>query len=415
LIHFYKRIQKTCPVFGDVEEDVSPLSLLVSIKPREIMNISQHESDSGYSCSPTLHSVSDTDTQGTISVTDTCAGPEIAPFDDGEQFDESEFRPATEVFSGGDLDFLQQHGTTSSSVSHLARQSLYVKFDPLIGGRPSVMGRPSMAPFKTPAGVESLIDMQSQSPCRRLEETVQETDTTLTTSSSETETLEHGLSVQEAQERDSRLQDFQENLLQREEKLLQLQKDLKVKMDEVGELKEQLKVKMDSEKQMREVVAEYERTISELISDKEKEKSEMEVDVSKMIAEKNQAVEDLQNVEAAFADVHRKYERTKQVVEGFKKNEEQLKAYIEEYKNKLKRQDQKYQLLKEHAEEKLEEANKEIDNISRSQEAEVAKLTALLQKTEMKAKSLEQTVEQKVKENEELTAICDELIAKVGS
>ena len=54
------------------------------------------------------------------------------------------------------------------------------------------------------------------------------------------------------------------------------------------------------------------------------------------------------------------------MVEGFKKNEEQLKAYIEEYKNKLKRQDQKYQLLKEHAEEKLEEANKEIDNISRS-------------------------------------------------
>ena len=34
-----------------------------------------------------------------------------------------------------------------------------------------------------------------------------------------------------------------------------------------------------------------------------------------MISEKNQAVEDLQNVEAAFADVHRKYERTKQIVE----------------------------------------------------------------------------------------------------
>ena len=34
------------------------------------------------------------------------------------------------------------------------------------------------------------------------------------------------------------------------------------------------------------------------------------------------------------------------------------------------------------------------------QEAEIAKLTAMLQKTEMKAKSLEQTVEQKAKENE---------------
>lgn len=382
------------------------------------MNISQHESDSGYSCSPTLQSASD-------PAPDTYAGPDIAPFDEGEQFSDSEFRPATEVFSGGDLDFLQQHGNTTSSVSHLARQSLYVKFDPLIGGRPSIMGRPSMAPFKPPAGVESLIDMQSPSPCkktgRKLSETAEEGDISLTPVSSETETtvtpatIEPGLTEEETLEQDSRLQDFQEGLLLREQKLLELQKDLKVKMDEVGELKDQLKVKMDSENQMREVVAEYERTISELISDKEKEKSEMEGDVGRMITEKNQAVEDLQNVEAAFADVHRKYERTKHVVEGFKKNEEQLKAYIEEYKNKLSRQDQKYQLLKEHAEEKLEEANKEIDNISRSQEAEVAKLTALLQKTEMKAKSLEQTVEQKVKENEELTAICDELIAKVGS
>ena len=109
------------------------------------------------------------------------------------------------------------------------------------------------------------------------------------------------------------------------------------------------------------------------------------------------------------------------MVEGFKKNEEQLKSYIEEYKSKLSRQDKKYQLLKEHAEEKLEEANKEIDNISKSQvwselllvvsmsgllkdylfqEAEIAKLSAMLQKTEMKAKSLEITVEQKAKENE---------------
>merc|ERR1719369_2606784 len=82
---------------------------------------------------------------------DTEAGPDIAEFNDGEHFVDSEFRPAHEVFTGGegqlDLDYLQQHGSQSSSVSHLARQSLYVKFDPLIGGRPSVLGRPSMAPY----------------------------------------------------------------------------------------------------------------------------------------------------------------------------------------------------------------------------------------------------------------------------
>merc|ERR1711915_390534 len=177
-----------------------------------------------------------------------------------------------------------------------------------------------------------------------------------------------------------REKEFQEGLLQREQKLMELQKELEIKVSEVDTLKEALNKKLDSENQMKEVVAEYEKTISELISDKEKEKEQLQVDVERMISEKNQAVEDLQNVESAFADVHRKYERTKQVVEGFKKNEEQLKTYIDEYKNKLSRQDQKYQLLKEHAEEKLEEANKEIDNISKSQEAEIAKLTAMLQK-----------------------------------
>ena len=53
--------------------------------------------------------------------------------------------------------------------------------------------------------------------------------------------------------------------------------------------------------------------------------------------------------------------------------------------------------------------------VSRSHEAETARLTAMLKKTEMKVASLERSVEQKVKENEELTAICDELIAKVGA
>ena len=85
------------------------------------------------------------------------------------------------------------------------------------------------------------------------------------------------------------------------------------------------------------------------------------------------------------------------------------------FQAKLRKQDQKYELLKAHAEEKLEEANKEIETTSRSQDAEVAKLTAMLKKTEMKAASLERTVEQRTRENQELTNICDDLIAKVGT
>ena len=49
------------------------------------------------------------------------------------------------------------------------------------------------------------------------------------------------------------------------------------------------------------------------------------------------------------------------------------------------------------------------------QMCEVNGINAASRKAEMKITSLERTVEQKTKENDELTKICDELIAKVGS
>lgn len=146
-----------------------------------------------------------------------------------------------------------------------------------------------------------------------------------------------------------------------------LQRQLTEKTEELERLKKELQVRIESEEQMKQVLKEYEKTISDLIMEKENDKEKLEAEVTAAAAEKQQAVEDLQNVETAFADVHRKYERTKQVVEGFKKNEEQLKQFVEDHKEKLKKQDQKYNMLKAHAEEKLEQANKEIDKISRSQ------------------------------------------------
>jgi len=372
------------------------------------MTSSQNESDSGYS----VTSGSPHSQEGNL---DTEAGPDIGDMELRRSMlepEDEDFRPASEVFGKGgmDLDYLNQHGSGSSSVSHLARQSLYQKFDPLVGGRPSIMGRPSMAPYKAAMGgtedVEEetnsgdLIAMNSPSPTKP------------------TRGVKSSRNKSEAEEDDAaraRELEFQEGLLQRDRRQGQLQEELSTREREIEKLKEELRVRRESEDQMKQVLKEYEKTISELIADKERDKKALEAEVAKMQQEKDQAVEDLQNVEAAFADVHRKYERTKQVVEGFKKNEEQLKHYVAEYKTKLKNQDQRYDLLKAHAEEKLEEANKEIDNISRGQDAEIAKLTALLKKTEMKATSLERTVDQKNRENQELTTICDDLIAKVGT
>merc|ERR1711874_778214 len=132
------------------------------------------------------------------------------------------------------------------------------------------------------------------------------------------------------------------------------------------------------------------------------------------LTERNQIFEDLQAVERAFTDLHRKYERTKEVIAGFKSNEDVLKSSLDDLTNKYQKEEERFEVLKTHAETRLEEANSKISDLQRSKAAEIAKLTALLRKSEMRISSLERSVEQKSRENQELTTICDELIAKVG-
>ena len=59
-------------------------------------------------------------------------------------------------------------------------------------------------------------------------------------------------------------------------------------------------------------------------------------------------------------------------------------------------------------------ANEKLTSLQRSREAEVAKLQAMVRKAEMKISALERAVEEKARENQELTQICDDLIARVG-
>lgn len=73
------------------------------------------------------------------------------------------------------------------------------------------------------------------------------------------------------------------------------------------------------------------------------------------MTERNQIFEDLQAVERAFNDLHRKYERTKEVISGFKSNEDVLKRSLSELTTKYKKEEERYEVLRTHAETKLEE------------------------------------------------------------
>merc|ERR1719300_401984 len=197
--------------------------------------------------------------------------------------------------------------------------------------------------------------------------------------------------------------------------LARLNESVKDKQKEIDQLKLELEQCGESNRQMMIIVEEFEKTIAQLISEKEREQVCNEIARDRIQNERNQILEDLQAVERAFDDLHRKYERTKEVVAGFKTNEDVLKSTVEDLSNRYKKGEERYELLKTHAETKLNEANSRIAEIQRSKSAEIAKLTALLKKSEMRLASLERSLEQKTRENQELTTICDELIGKVGS
>lgn len=59
-------------------------------------------------------------------------------------------------------------------------------------------------------------------------------------------------------------------------------------------------------------------------------------------------------------------------------------------------------------------ANNELLEYRRSYDDEVIRLKATKQKLELQVSSLKITVDQRTKECEELTRICDDLITKVG-
>ncbi|XP_044228679.1 uncharacterized protein tacc2 isoform X2 [Thunnus albacares] len=169
--------------------------------------------------------------------------------------------------------------------------------------------------------------------------------------------------------------------------------------------------------EMRRIVAEYEKTIAQMIGmpeDDQKEKSLSHHTIQQLIMEKDQALADLNSVEKSLADLFRRYEKMKDVLEGFRKNEEVLKKCAQEYLSRVRKEEQRYQALKIHAEEKLDKANSEIAQVRAKAKQEQAAHQASLRKEQMKVDSLERTLEQKNKEIEELTKICDELIAKMG-
>ncbi|KAH8871595.1 Transforming acidic coiled-coil-containing protein 1 [Schistosoma japonicum] len=166
--------------------------------------------------------------------------------------------------------------------------------------------------------------------------------------------------------------------------------------------------------EMKHCITEYDRSLQHMVEEKALSQKEVNVPVADLIKERDEAVEELATIEKAFGDLHRRFEKSKQIIEGFKQNEEALKKSIDEYKSLLQRQERKYLALKKHAEDQLLKVNQDTEGLKQEYETNITRLQASLRISELQVKSLESQLQQKTRENEELTKICDELLSKYG-
>lgn len=193
-----------------------------------------------------------------------------------------------------------------------------------------------------------------------------------------------------------------------------IREEIITKEVEVNDWKSKYEDSRQEVNEMRKIVAEYEKTIAQMIEDEQRNKQSSQQALHAVMADKEAAVADLTSVERSLSDMFRRYETMKSTLEGFKRNEEVLKKCAQEYLTRVKQEEQRYQTLKLHAEEKLDKANEEIAQVRAKASSENTALTASLRKEQTRNESLEHALQQKNQEIEELTKICDELIAKMG-
>ncbi|XP_038196426.1 transforming acidic coiled-coil-containing protein 3 isoform X2 [Arvicola amphibius] len=313
---------------------------------------------------------------------------------------EESFRDPAEVLgTGAEVDYLEQFGTSSFKESAWRKQSLYLKFDPLLKESPQ-------RPMPVVPVTNSEQDADESGSGHPIEGKLVDLDF-----SGAPDVPAPGPPLCVLEPRGLLLTEPTEDVLQYS------QKDLDALVNATQQENLELRSKYEDLNrkylEMGKIMDGFEKIVYKSMEEAEKQKELAEDKIKKVQKERDQLIADLNSMEKSFSDLFKRFEKQKEVIEGYQKNEDSLKKCVEEYIAKIEKEGQRYQALKAHAEEKLNLANEEIAQVRSKAQAEALAFQASLRKAQMQIHSLEKTVEQKTKENDELTRICDDLISKM--
>ncbi|KAG8042398.1 hypothetical protein G9C98_005032 [Cotesia typhae] len=182
----------------------------------------------------------------------------------------------------------------------------------------------------------------------------------------------------------------------------------------VAQLQRQLTHEIQLKDEITAIVDEHEKSISRLVAEREKSRNDLDVEKAFLLRELADTKKHLEASEASFNDVHAKYEKIKQTMTMYNSNEVTLRESLENNVEVMKGLQNRYEQIKLHAAARLDKANQDLEMMRKQHESEIIKLRAMLKKEELKCNSLTEMIDQKTKENKELTKILDDVIARVN-
>ncbi|XP_078079176.1 transforming acidic coiled-coil-containing protein 3-like [Mustelus asterias] len=328
--------------------------------------------------------------------------------------EDEEFRAADQIPAFNqpiEIDYLEQFGHSLFHASALRKQSLYLKFDPLL--RESPVRHVETNSGLTNQATAGILNVETR-PTQHAERSEEMVDiATLITDLQPIINPAADFASVSIPTEDAIIEVLKYSQKDMDAAILAVKEEVSCQEAITLEWKQKYEESLAQCAEMKKIVNEYSEVTFQMMEESGKKSELAKAELEKATEEKQQALKELNSIEKSFSEVFKRFEKQKETIEGYKKNEESLKKCAQDYLARIQKDEQRYRALKVHAEEKLNQANEEIAQVRNKYKAEIAALQAHLRKEQMKANSLERSLEEKTKENVELSKICDELISKM--
>ncbi|KAJ3237875.1 Transforming acidic coiled-coil-containing protein 3 [Chytriomyces hyalinus] len=195
---------------------------------------------------------------------------------------------------------------------------------------------------------------------------------------------------------------------------LKFEKEFELAQLEIQDLERQRNQALDGTRKIQGTLKEWEAFMKEMIAKKEaddsrtrQETAQLRLALEKSNAERDARAKELEDMSTRARQLRFDIEDERDA------SKKALLALQQDGDDRVRLIEDRYEVLKAHAEEKLQEANIEIARVRAGLEKEIAALRVKISRSELHVASLEKTVESKVAENAELTKICDDLLMQI--